>query len=283
MTRITKLFLIIINVFLVLQAPAFAAQKPFHLLITSFDPYHGSSKNNTQAIAAQIQNILPNKLDIPIEIKVCNLPVVYDVAANQAMRCVNDFLPDAVISLGEGDCTVRLETAATNWDNDIWADNEGQIRRGSIIIPGGPQRTGFIFPIPDLFCAFQPDSPPNTIISHDPMEFVCNNTAYHLSETLKKLHIAFTLIHVPNAECPAKQADPITNAQTIATMLVPAIQEIANDSFSFNNNMAPATRREAEIYYLDALSGLTNTKKQCVVNFSQELLATYAIPNNTKF
>ncbi len=236
MARLTKI-LLIISVLFVLPVTAWAAaQKPFRLLITSFDPFHGASTNNTQAIAAQLKNILPNKLGAPIEIRICNLSVVYDVAAHQAMQCVDDFQPDAVVSMGEAYCTVRLETAATNWDNDTWADNAGQIRSGSVIIPGGPQRSGFVFPVSDLFCTFQPANPPNTVISHDPGGFVCNNTAYHLSETLKKLHIVFTFIHVPNAQCPAKQADSTTNAQTIATMLVPAIQDITNGSFSFNND-----------------------------------------------
>ena len=255
----------------ILQNTAFAAHDPFRLLITTFDPFQGRSQNNTQAIAAQIKQILPTQFGKAIDVRVCNLSVVYDLAASQAMKCIDDYQPDAVVTLGEAYCDIRLETAATNSDNTPnLADNSGQIRNNRVITPGGPRRTGFMFPIADLFCAFQPNNPPNTMVSHDPGYFVCNNTAYHLGEKLKVLNIPFTLIHVPNSQCSANQVDPKMNAKTITTMLLPAIKDI---TLPGNNYPSMPTGQQEALYYINAL--LNQHAPNCAITFAKTLAGTY--------
>jgi pyrrolidone-carboxylate peptidase len=194
------------------------AQASFTVLLTSFDPFGGSQANNTQPIVGVLTQ-MASTLGTDVVLKTCNLPVVYDQAADVAMDCVEKIKPDAVVSFGEAACSIRIETAATNLDRSPgFPDNAGQVRNGNKIVSGGVERSPFDFPVPDMYCALGGQAS-SVVVSASPGAFVCNNTAYHLSLDLEAKGIPFTFIHVPNSKCNPSQVDPQANAGLIAPML----------------------------------------------------------------
>jgi pyroglutamyl-peptidase len=256
---------------------------PYKVMLTSFDPFDGSTANNSQAVVAKLaamaRSIGPN-----ITIETCNLPVVYDVGAQTALDCFNKLKPDAVVSLGEADCSILIETAATNLDDTAGvADNAGNIRTNSPIVAGGPERSGFNFPVEAMFCAL-PASGSNVDLSISPGGFVCNNVAYHMSQNMEAKNIPFTFIHVPNAECSSAQMDPTTNANTIAPMLAAAFSNLRNSVVSAslwphpptNSTFLPTDLSSAQTL-LNSLS--TRSPLACEKDFANQLITSYNDPN----
>jgi pyrrolidone-carboxylate peptidase len=210
-----------------------------------------------------------------VQVVACNLPVVYDRAAWAAKDCVQNFHPDVVISFGEGACDLRIETAATNQDDAWLPDNAGELRSGSPIVSGGPARSTFEFPVQAMFCALEPDYS-QVAVSTDPGAFVCNNTAYHLSQDLAAKGIPFTFIHVPNSQCEPQDRNVQKNTQIIAQMLRGAIanlrQPIRPDApwpHPGTPVKMPATKSEAE-----ALVNLLQARRApvCEQNFARAIV-----------
>jgi pyroglutamyl-peptidase len=202
------------------------AAEPYRILVTSFSPFGSKSKNNSQPIAARVAELAP-ALGEDVQIDVCNLPVMYDTAAISAHECVDRLHPQAVVSLGEGKCELKIETGATNWDSDSLSDNAGQTRSGRPIIEGGPHRVSFQFPVQAMYCAVDANKPPVSVSTYAG-GFVCNNMAYRLSQDLDSRGIPFTFIHVPNSDCISwhRERDVEKNAQLIAKMLRAAVTEL---------------------------------------------------------
>jgi pyrrolidone-carboxylate peptidase len=249
---------------------------PFRLVLTSFDPFGMRSKNNTQPIAKAITAMAPTLGD-DVEVVTCNLPVVYDEAAKAALDCISHAQPDAVVSLGEGYCDIRIETGATNWDNSRSPDNADQLRSGSPILASGPARSAFGFPVQAMYCALE--NPSDLVhVSADPGSFVCNNTAYLLSLEFNARHIPFTFIHVPHTDCHPEEKNVVKNAKIIATMLSGAITNLRApapaDSLwphSGSDLLIPATQEAAQ----NQLSRLqTQNAPACEQAFAQELIST---------
>ena len=258
---------LILLLFFSMSFQKMAEAKPLRLLLTSFDPFGAKKLNNTQAIVSEL-NKISDQLGEEVIVKICNLPVVYDMGAKSALDCVAEFHPDVVISFGEGSCEAYIETAATNWDSSLnYPDNSGQIRNGSAIIPGGPQRSGFPFPVDSMYPHF--DHSLRMMVSSDPGAYVCNNTAYLLSEQLKKKQIFFTFIHVPNAYCSPLRSDPKKNAQALAKMISAAIKEIRDQP---KIKEMPATKIEAQAYLQDLQKQQASSSK---ISFAERLLSSY--------
>jgi pyroglutamyl-peptidase len=264
--------------------PAGDAQlAPYKVMLTSFDPFGGSSANNTQPIVAQLKTMAAT-IGPNITIETCNLPVVYDVGAQTAMDCFNKIKPDAVISFGEAACNILIETAATNLDNTPGApDNAGNQRAGTPIVANGPERSGFDFPVEAMFCTLPSDGA-NVLVSRSPGNFVCNNVAYHMSQNLEPLNIPFTFIHVPSSQCPANVKDPVTNANTIATMLSAAISNLRNAAAPAslwphpptNSTLMPTSETEAQTLLTSLQSA---NAPACELDFMNKLIASYQDPN----
>jgi pyroglutamyl-peptidase len=256
---------------------------PYKVMLTSFDPFGGSPKNNSQPIVALLKSMAAT-IGPNITIETCNLPVVYDVGAQTAMDCFNQIQPDAVVSFGEAACNILIETAATNLDNTPGApDNAGNERNGTPIIPGGPERSGFNFPVEAMFCTL-PSNGANVDVSRNPGGFICNNVAYHMSQSMEAKNIPFTFIHVPSSQCPATQVDPQTNAKTIATMLSAAFSNLRNPALPTSLWPHPPTSSTLmPLVESDAQTLLTTLKAQngpaCEVDFMNQLVAAYQDPN----
>lgn len=243
------------------------SQASFRILLTSFDPFGGSSANNTQAIVANLAQMAAT-LGTDVEVETCNLPVVYDAGAKAAMDCVAQVQPNAVVSFGEADCSIQVETAATNWDGtQDYPDNAGQVRNGSVILADGPQRSALDFPVPAMYCTLG-DQASSVVVSTSPGAFVCNNTAYLLSQELEPKGIPFTFIHVPNTQCAPSQVDPAANSATIARMLQAAIVQLRAGARA----LMPKTSAEAASFLQDLQS---KNAPACQIEFAQRVLSAY--------
>jgi pyroglutamyl-peptidase len=270
---LTQLFGVIL-----LAAQARAQETPFRLMLTSFDPFGGNQKNSSQTVA----ELLARKLRGPARVvKVCNLPVVYDQAAVRALECVESFRPDAVVSIGEASDGIQVETGATNWDGTPGlADNAGQVRTGRLILPGGPERVGFNFPVQAMFCALEDARVEAHVIevSASPGAFVCNNLSYRLGLELARRRLPFTFIHVPNSNIPSPAPDEVSTL--LARMLDGAIAELsapvsADSRFwphPANQLRLPSTRTQA-VAFLQELKA--RPASACEIRLTESLVSRF--------
>lgn len=191
------------------------------ILITAFDPFGGSDRNNSWDIARAIEDARDVYGD-DVEIVLCRLPVVYDQGAAAAKACYESMepKPTTVISLGEAGCSVRLETAAHNLDDTPgFPDNDGQIRNGNPILPDAPASIGFDLPVQEMFCSVSPDDADHVTVSETPGGFVCNNTSFHLANYFAGEDVQYGFVHVPNSRCSEERRDPVRNGRILAGMI----------------------------------------------------------------
>jgi pyrrolidone-carboxylate peptidase len=129
--------------------------------------------------------------------------------------------PVLVVSLGEGDCDFRLETAVTNLDESGTPDNAGQTREGQIIDGHLPTRIGLTLPLDRMFCE-RPQSAAAIVPSISAGSFVCNNTAFRLAPYFLSEEVSFGFIHVPQATCKKQKLDD--NARVVAALIGSALK-----------------------------------------------------------
>lgn len=192
------------------------------LILTYFEPFGGRTENQSEAIARALMS-QPEISSGFADVKLCRIPVVYDVAAKIAFDCIRTYQslgqPIWVVSLGEyPGSRLRIETAAHNWDSspDV-ADNEGVIRKGSEIIRGAEPSLGFRFPMNAFFSSSRLRAQ-NPWVSASPGGFLCNHLAFHLTRELAPEQVPYLFVHV------GVESDPTSSAQSIAEALLLASQ-----------------------------------------------------------
>lgn len=229
-----------------------------HVLLTSFEPFDGRADNGSD-LAAQF---LFRQNDPCIVYHSCLLPVVYERSAQAAKTCFEQMspIPDAVVSLGEAQCDLRVETKAHNL-NDVpgFPDNDHQVREGQPIEIDSKGDVLFSFPTASLYCGSHVPVGPATRPSVTPGFFVCNDLAYRLARFLKPRQVPFTFIHVPTTSCPG--ICPEDTAQKIHEMIGIAFWSMGLTDTVFRAKLGthpfPATARPVT--------------PQCVNQFKREL------------
>jgi pyroglutamyl-peptidase len=200
------------------------AAVPRTLLLTGFEPFGGRPLNNSYEIAKRLQAD-PTLIGANIRVMLCELPVVYDRAAKVAEACFESLAvaPDAVVSLGEGGCDIRLETAATNLDNAWSPDNAGVLRRNRVIDPELPARVGFTLPV-DLAYRARPESRTPVVPSISPGDYVCNNTAFLLAHYFRARNVPFGFIHLPPEDCAGGRIPRWKDTRLIGSLIGSALE-----------------------------------------------------------
>lgn len=175
------------------------------LVLSAFDTFGTSPFNNSEVVARKLVKELKQTNDFPVEIELCLLPTVYDLAEEKLSRCVAKFQGQeliGVISLGEAFCSIKIETMATNYDKNTAkgssADNHGQ-RRDAPIINGASEKLGFTLPLDELYCSLTKEEKKHSLISVDTGSFVCNNTAYLFRHN--NPNTPYTFVHLPANNC----------------------------------------------------------------------------------
>jgi pyroglutamyl-peptidase len=215
------LSLLLIVLILLPLRPWVHADAKHIVMFTHFDPFGGASVNQSEQVAQALKS-LPFQ---NVELKICKIHTIYDQAADEAMNCVEALQADGnsidlVVSLGEGDCSLRVEKYAHNLDHAVgFADNAGNIRVNQTIIPGEPQEIELGLNTELLLNRLSSSERGQVRRSLSAGSFVCNNTAFHLMTELKKQSIPYGFIHVPNHGCSPAQKNPQNNARLIRKML----------------------------------------------------------------
>lgn len=197
------------------------------VLITSFDPFGGSSDNNSTRIALEVKTHLSET----VEVVTCLLPTSYERAIPALEKCKAEMItaPDLVVSLGEGPCKVKWETRAHNRDHDHGPDNDGVSRRRRTIIADAPKELGLRLHYPAIWCSLNEEEKKLVQVSIDPENFVCNNTAYRFSHAHPEQLYGF--VHVPRTSC-EKKTPGITakSSELVAKMIREQLAVLATDS-----------------------------------------------------
>jgi pyroglutamyl-peptidase len=217
MTLLSLLGLLVIS-----GSAAAATPSATKILITGFEPFGGRSKNLSFEIARTLA-LEPGLIAEGVSVSVCVLPVDYDRGAEVARRCFESLgeKPALVLSLGEGDCSMRLETAASNLDDTSMPDNSGVLRRNRVIDPALPARVGMSLAVDRMYCVRPPSLAPIRA-SVSPGFYVCNNTAFHLAHFFNARAIPYGFIHVPPADC-GTMSNVRNNARALGVLLSGAL------------------------------------------------------------
>jgi pyroglutamyl-peptidase len=193
-------------------------QKDDFILLTAFEPFGKWKINLSHEVALELKK--------KMNVEICELPVVYDKAADAAVACFQKLKqkPKLVLGLGEGSCALRLETSAANLDDTPgFADNAGTVRKSTAIAPGAPEKVAFSIPVNSMYCGLGDAERKKITPSTSAGNYVCNNTAYRLSRYFKDTGIPYGFIHVPHSGCPEELRDPKANAELIEKMLNAAL------------------------------------------------------------
>lgn len=193
------------------------------ILLTAFEPFDGRQVNQSAIVAAKMKEA-QSLLGPDVHIEVCILPVVYDQGAKAAERCFLKMKtpPTLVLSLGEDDtCNVRLETRAENSNTSPGLPSSAY--DDSKIDSFGQRELGFNFPIYRMYCALSPAERECVAVSNNMGNYVCNNTAYHLTEYFKdvkkSVKVQYGFIHVPSRSCDGDRGFSEKNARLLTKML----------------------------------------------------------------
>lgn len=214
-----------------LRAPAGGAEPRKLVILTHFDPFGGASANASKAAAHAAAGLLKSEF----EVRVLELPTIYDVATEKALEAVGRIEKEAgrataaVVSVGEGGCDLRLETQAHNRDSTPGlADNGGTIRDRRKIEGDGPAQVAMPFPVKDTLASLELSDQEAllTRLSDDPGAFVCNNTAYRMARYFSnpEVEALYTFVHVPNHRCEQPDLNTDLSASVIAKLVRGALK-----------------------------------------------------------
>jgi pyroglutamyl-peptidase len=213
------------------------------VLVSYFDPFGRAPENNSRVVGRLLETRAKN-LDLPYELKTCQLQTKFDVSFEELKDCVNSLpeKPVLVIALGETGCDIKVELMGRNLDRTKGPDNAGIERRNTPIVPGGNPAVGFTYPLPEMYCALTSDVRSGIIISNSAGSFVCNNLAYQTAYFEKDLNFGF--IHVPSHTCRNVNSK---NEKIVGTLLT-MINRGVDISMSHPERLVlPVTKRELDI------------------------------------
>lgn len=164
------------------------------VLISYFEPFGGSSVNNSELIAKALKSKGLNSA-------FCRLNTVYDKSYAQLENCLRRMpqRPLMVISLGETGCQLKVESLYLNEDYNRSPDNEGNVRNHSVIVPGSQKHVSSRYPLPLMYCALSQERRNAMKISRNAGTFICNHVAFQMSHYYPEIIYGF--IHVPSNRC----------------------------------------------------------------------------------
>lgn len=213
-------------IFLILFS-SLALAKPV-VLVSYFDPFQGTSSNNSENVAKAVAENL--NLGSALSIELCALNTIFDKAYAQLENCLKK-LPDRpamVLSLGEGTCELKMETMLRNNDRTIAGpDNAGVSRNNTRIIPEAPAVLGLRYPSAAMFCALDKKERRQMEVSNDAGSFVCNNTGFQMSHYYGELQYGF--IHVPNHKCDSLSKVTQKAVDMLGKMIPAALHHLQNE------------------------------------------------------
>ena len=150
------------------------------ILVTGFEPFGGDDRNPSKVIAERLRGAV--------------LPVAYAAAELRLNQCIDTIRPRAVLLCGLKASATQLilERQAFNEDDASPADNDGELRQGSLIDPTGP--TALRTPLPlESFSAALNDAGVAWEYSDSAGRFICNHVYY----TTLRRGVPCVFLHLP--------------------------------------------------------------------------------------
>ncbi len=128
------------------------------------------------------------------------LPVIYATAFKLMKETINELRPDAVVCMGQagGRSKVCIERIAVNINNSTVADNNGEVKTDSLIIPFGAAAYFSSLPYKKMLAA----SGGNTVLSYSAGTYICNDIFYRLMNYIKTedMRMSGGFLHLPFTE-----------------------------------------------------------------------------------
>ncbi|MGD2246944.1 MAG: pyroglutamyl-peptidase I [Candidatus Methanofastidiosia archaeon] len=164
------------------------------VLVTGFEPFKKEKVNPSWEVCKRL-----SEMDMP-DIRVCQLPVVFDEAKTIVLDSFQKVTPDVVIHLGEagGRTHITVERIAINCDSAPIEDNKGQKRENLYIEPEGHDGYFASIPVVDIVNALKKAHIP-AAISNSAGTYLCNHVLYGTLHYVKihNLSTKAGFIHVP--------------------------------------------------------------------------------------
>lgn len=213
------------------------------VLVSYFDPFGKAPSNNSGAVA-EIMLAKVKNLNLPFELKVCEVETKFDVSFDQLKDCVNALpeRPVMVIGLGETGCEMKAELMGRNLDRTKGPDNAGVERKNTPIVSGAPQAVGFNYPLADMYCALNANDRKEIAISNNAGSFVCNNLAFQT--TWLETDLNFGFIHVPSHFCRDVKNKNEKIAANLLTMIARGVEK---NLVNADQPRLPVTKSELEV------------------------------------
>ncbi|AUS97292.1 pyroglutamyl-peptidase I [Clostridium thermosuccinogenes] len=165
------------------------------ILITAFEPFGGEKVNP----ALEAMKLLPDKIG-NFQILKLELPTIFYKSIEKVWQYIDEYKPDAVISLGQagGRACISIERVAINVDDASIADNDGNLPIDQPIFEDGENAYFSNLPIKNMVEAIKKAGIPARI-SNTAGTYVCNHVMYGVLYKLHKenLNIKAGFIHVP--------------------------------------------------------------------------------------
>lgn len=192
------------------------------VLVSYFDAFGKAPFNNSDRVAHQLENRFK---DHPhVDFRLCALSTVFDKSFAQMETCLKELpaKPDLVLGLGEFNCRLKIEIMGRNVDKTNGPDNEGNERKDTPVVAGGPEAEPLTYPLAAMYCALDQKVRNNLEVSNSAGTFVCNNLAYQVAHFYPELTFGF--IHVPANNCRGLEAKTAEAVDSLQKMLISALQ-----------------------------------------------------------
>lgn len=175
------------------------------ILITGFEPFGGMDLNPSQEIARQLNGHVIAGRRVVGRI----LPCVFGAANVELRALLQEFEPEIVLAVGQGDgrAEVTPERVAINVDDARIPDNAGVQPVDRRIVAGGPAAYWSTLPIKAIVAALRAHEIPASV-SQTAGTFVCNHVFYGLMHALRRRGGRGGFIHVPWLPEQAKRGQP---------------------------------------------------------------------------
>ena len=201
------------------------------ILVTGFEPFGGEIRNPS----AEVVERLPDRIG-GAEIIKRKLPVVRGRSSSVLAEAVENFRPDAVLSIGQagGRSSITVEQVAVNLDDYRIPDNDGNQPVDEPIVPSGPDGYFCTAPVKEMVTAIQAAGIP-AARSLSAGTYVCNHVMYSTLHLLATQYpgVPFGFIHIPYLpeQVTDKPGQPSMSLELSARAIQTALEVIA-DHFS---------------------------------------------------
>lgn len=192
------------------------------ILLTGFEPFARFPTNPSQTV------VLTVPPPAGVNLRRLVLPVVAGESVVQLMQAVDETCPAAILSLGlaAGRRAIALERLAVNLDDFTVADNAGNLRRDTPVVPDGPPTLWTTLPIRPLEAALRAAELP-VEISYSAGTYLCNHLFYAVLYHLRRrqLPCRFGFVHLPPT--PDLEADglPLARQQQAVVRMLEVLRD----------------------------------------------------------